>query len=134
MRGNSNHNRAFDPLMPAGSIRSGSRANDLWGGSLTRSNSFPDLNNDSFRFDREGNEFGDDNGFLIGTGNRQHTSSGMSIGSIMDVQSNASSGQWFQAALGNLPAPDDKSLVSSGMMSTAMMSADLDALDLASTF
>lgn len=135
MRGNSNHNRAYDPLMPAASIRSGSRGSDFLGGSLTRSNSFPDnLNNESFRFDREGNEFGDDNGSLMGAGNRQQMSSGMSIGSIMDMQSNASSGQWFQAALGNLPAPDDKSLVSSGMMSTAMMSADLDALDLASPF
>lgn len=137
LRGNSNHNRAYDPLMPGGSIRSGSRGNDLMGlsgsiksfnGSLTRSNSFPDnLNNESFRFDGQNNEFGDD-ASLIGAGSRR-MSSGMSIGSIMDVQSNASSGQWFQAAVGNLPLPDDKSF-----MSSAMMSTDLDALDLASTF
>jgi len=141
MRGNSNHNRMHDSLMPGGSIRSGSRGNDLIGGSiksfngsLTRSNSFPDnLNNESFRFEAEANEFGDDSGSLIGAGSRR-MSSGMSIGSIMDVQSNASSGQWYQAALGNLPLPDDKSIMSSAMMSSAMMSADLDALDLASTF
>merc|ERR1712003_612296 len=98
-------------------------------GSLTRSNSFPDnLNNESFRFvDGQNNEFGDD-ASLIGAGSRR-MSSGISIGSIMDVQSTASSGQWFQTAVGNLPLPDDKSFVSS-----AMMSADLDALDLASTF
>jgi len=132
MRGNSNHNRGFDPLMQ-GSIRSGRSGSDFMGGSLTRSNSFPDLNSEGYRFDREPNEFGDDNGSLIGGGARG-VSSGMSIGSIMDMQSNASSGQWFQAAVGNLPLPDDKSMISSGIMSTAMMSADLDALDLASTF
>merc|ERR1712176_793091 len=30
-RGNSNHNRAYDPLMPGGHIRSGSRGNDFMG-------------------------------------------------------------------------------------------------------
>lgn len=135
MRGNSNHNRQYDPLMPGGGMRSGSNLMGLSGsiksfnGSLTRSNSFPDnLNNESFRFDGENNQFGDEDRDLIGGGSRR-MSSGMSIGSIMDVQSNASSGQWFQAAVGNLPLPDDKSF-----MSSAMMSADLDALDLASTF
>jgi hypothetical protein len=140
-RSNSNHNRMHDPLMPGGSIRRESRGNDIMGssiksftGSLTRSNSFPDnLNHEGFRFDGEANEFGDEHGSLIGEGDRR-LSSGMSIGSIMDVQSNASSTQWYQAALGNLPLPDDKSIISSAMMSSAMMSADLDALDLASTF
>lgn len=141
-RGNSNHNRGFDPLMPGGfpggSLRSGSaRGSDGMGltssiktfeRSLTRSNSFPDnLNNESFRFDGDSNShmFEDD---LIG-GQRARLSSGMSIGSLMDLQSNASSGQWYQAAVGNLPVPDDKSF-----MTNSMMSADIDALDLASTF
>merc|ERR1719401_1117902 len=109
----SGSNKSYDPMMIVGlggSVRSG------FGGSLTRSNSFPDnMNSDSFRFD-------DNDG-------RRRPSSAMSISSIMDMQSDASSTQWFQAAVGNLPIPDDKSFVSS-----SIMSADLDALDLASTF
>jgi len=109
----SGSNKSYDPMMIVGlggSVRSG------FGGSLTRSNSFPDnMNSDSFRFD-------DDEG-------KRRPSSAMSIGSIMDMQSDASSTQWFQAAVGNLPNPDDKSFLSS-----SIMSADLDALDLASTF
>merc|ERR1712157_124972 len=109
----SGSNKSYDPMMIAGlggSVRSG------FGGSLTRSNSFPDnMNSDSFRFD-------DSDG-------RRRPSSAMSISSIMDMQSDASSTQWFQAAVGNLPNPDEKSYLSS-----SIMSADLDALDLASTF
>jgi len=108
----SGSNKSYDPMMIAGlgsSVRSG------FGGSLTRSNSFPDnMNSDSFRFDADAD---------------RRVSSAMSIGSIMDMQSDASSTQWFQAAVGNLPNPDDKSYLSS-----SIMSADLDALDLASTF
>mmetsp|Transcript_5754 Transcript_5754/g.14377 ORF Transcript_5754/g.14377 Transcript_5754/m.14377 type:complete len:528 (+) Transcript_5754:156-1739(+) len=103
----SGSNKSFDPMASVfnGSFRS-------LGGSMHRSNSFPDnMNSDSFRYDGD------------------NRSSAMSIGSIMDLQSDASSTQWFQAALGNLPNPDEKSFASS-----AIMSSDLDALDLASTF
>jgi hypothetical protein len=107
-----------------GSIKSG------FGASLTRSNSFPDNMNSSenWNFGGDDNEFSEEDFDRSMMGGRR-SSSAMSIGSIMDMQSNASSSQWFQAAVGNLPQPDDKSF-----MSTAMMSADLDALDLASTF
>jgi len=63
-------------------------------------------------------------------------SSAMSIGSLMDVQSNASSTQWLAAAGLNYPTsqmPDDRSFMDKSFMSSAMMSADLDALDLASS-
>lgn len=136
-RGNSGHNRAYDPLMPSGSIRSGSRVSDGTMGlngsvktftpSLTRSNSFPDnLNSESLRFDGDNSSHMFE-GSLMAEGAR--LSSGMSIGSMMDLQSNASSGQWFQAAVGNLPLPDDKSFATN-----SMMSADIDALDLASIY
>merc|ERR1712188_24069 len=102
-----------------------------FGGSLTRSNSFPDrssvVEGDNWS---PGDNLLDDpalkpSGGRIGPRN----SSGMSIGSLMDVQSNASSTQWLTAAgLSGPPMPDDKSY-----MSSAMMSADLDALDLASS-
>lgn len=119
----SGSNKSYDPMVIAGlngSVRSG------FGGSLTRSNSFPDnMNSDSFRFD--GDQVFDGDSSLLG-GSRLR-SSAMSIGSIMDMHSDASSTQWFQAAVGNLPHPDDNTFTSS-----AIMSADLDALDLASTF
>ena len=110
-------------ILLGGSIKSG------LSGSLTRSSSFPDNMNsiDNWKFEGEDNimEESCDRSLIGG----RRSSSVMSMGSAMDLQSNASSTQWFQAAVGNLPLPDDKSLVSS-----AMMSADLDALDLASTF
>lgn len=128
-----NHNR-YDTVMPVGggSIRSGSNKSyimDLNGSiksgySLTRSNSC-----DSFRFDLNEGNMMDESAHMLGRRTSSGMSGGMSIGSIMDLQSNASSTEWFKAAVGNLPAPDDKSI-----MSSAMMSADLDALDLASTF
>lgn len=105
-----------------GSIKSG------FGGSLTRSNSFPDNMSGSFMEYSEEHLLEDAfERSMAGPGLRNP--SAMSIGSMLDVQSNASSSQWFQAAVGNLPAPDEKSF-----MSSAVMSADLDALDLASTF
>jgi len=128
MNSSNNHNR-YDTVMPVGgSIRSGSNKSYIMdlngsiksGHSLTRSNSC-----DSFRFDLNEGNMMDESAHMLG----RRTSSGMSIGSIMDLQSNASSTEWFKAAVANLPAPDEKSV-----MSSAMMSADLDALDLALTF
>lgn len=128
MNSSNNHNR-YDTVMPVGgSIRSGSNKSYIMdlngsiksGHSLTRSNSC-----DSFRFDLNEGNMMDESAHMLG----RRTSSGMSIGSIMDLQSNASSTEWFKAAVSNLPAPDEKSVVSS-----AMMSADLDALDLALNF
>jgi hypothetical protein len=105
-----------------GSIKSG------FAGSLTRSNSFPDNMSGSFMEYSEEHLLEDAfERSMAGPGLRNP--SAMSIGSMLDVQSNASSSQWYQAAVGNLPAPDEKSF-----MSSAVMSADLDALDLASTF
>lgn len=140
--GTSSQNRTYDQLMQGGSTRSGSlKGYDTmmlaglngsiksgFGGSLARSNSFPDNMNGSadnvlFEGDNEDENYSDR------SMNRRRGSSAMSIGSIMDVQSDASSMQWLQASVGNLPLPDDRSY-----MSSAMMSADLDALDLASTF
>lgn len=132
----SSQNRTYDPLIPGGYSRSGSfkgfdpmvlsglsgSIKSGFGGSLTRSNSFPDNMNTNADNLFEGDN--EDEG-----GHHRRRSSAMSIGSIMDMQSDASSTQWFQASVGNLPLPDDKSF-----MSSAMMSADLDALDLASTF
>lgn len=142
MRGSSSHNRTsiYDSLMTDRSSRGGSTKGydgmlngsikSGFGASLTRSNSFPDNMNSSenWNFGGDDNEFSEEDFDRSMMGGRR-SSSAMSIGSIMDMQSNASSSQWFQAAVGNLPQPDDKSF-----MSTAMMSADLDALDLASTF
>lgn len=105
-----------------GSIKSG------FGGSLTRSNSFPDNMSGSFMEYSE-EQLLEDAFERSMTGPALRNSSAMSIGSMLDMQSNASSTQWYQAAVGNLPAPDEKSY-----MSSAVMSADLDALDLASTF
>merc|ERR1712025_20858 len=102
-----------------GSIKSG------FGGSLTRSNSFPDNMSGSFMEYSEEQLLED----AFERSMAPRNSSAMSIGSMIDLQSNASSTQWYQAAVGNLPAPDEKSY-----MSSAVMSADLDALDLASTF
>merc|ERR1712025_418801 len=102
-----------------GSIKSG------FGGSLTRSNSFPDNMSASFMEYSEEQLLED----AFERSMAPRNSSAMSIGSMIDLQSNASSTQWYQAAVGNLPAPDEKSY-----MSSAVMSADLDALDLASTF
>lgn len=141
--GSSGHTRQYDPFTSGTSIRSGSNKGYdpmMLGGlngsvksfSITRSNSFPDnlSTADNWKYDGDIGELMEETSdrSLIGGGTRRG-SSAMSIGSIMDLQSNASSGQWFQAAVGNLPLPDDKSF-----MSSAMMSADLDALDLASTF
>jgi len=117
--------KGFDPMMLAGlggSIKSG------FGGSIARSSSFPDLNADNWKFEGVDNHLREET-CDRSLGGTRRTSSAMSIGSIMDLQSNASSSQWFQAAMGNLPMPDDKST-----MSSAMMSTDLDALDLPSTF
>lgn len=140
--GTSSQNRTYDQLMQGGSTRSGSfkgydpmmlaglngSIKSGFGGSLTRSNSFPDNMNasaDNLLF--EGDNV--DENCSDRSMNRRRGSSALSIGSIMDVQSDASSMQWLQASVGNLPLPDDRSF-----MSSAMMSADLDALDLASTF
>jgi len=121
----SGSNKSYDPMMLAtlnGSIKSG------FGGSLTRSNSFPDnMSSDSFKFYGDENNLLEEDRSLMGS--RRGKSSAMSIGSIMDMQSDASSSNWFQGSLSNLPMPDDKSF-----MSSAYMSTDLDALDLASTF
>lgn len=132
-------NRSYDPIAPmamsglsgyGGSIKSG------FGGSLTRSNSFPDMSsvvegeNWKSMMESPGDSLLDDSA-LKSPGGRigPRNSSGMSIGSLMDVQSNASSTQWLAATeLSVPPMPDDKSY-----MSSAMMSADLDALDLASS-
>merc|ERR1739844_250874 len=109
--GSSRHQRTYDQMMH-GSFKSGSNKSfDLMGipafngsyrslgGSMHRSNSFPDnMNSDSFRYDGD------------------NKSSAMSIGSIMDLQSDASSTQWFQAAIGSLPHPDERSFASSAIM------------------
>merc|ERR1712057_24661 len=87
-----------------------------FGGSLTRSNSFPDMSSVV-----EGDNWspGDnllDDPALKSSGGRigPRNSSGMSIGSLLDVQSNASSTQWLTAAgLSLPPMPDDKSYMSS---------------------
>jgi len=100
-------------------------------GSLTRSNSFPDnMSSDSLRPEGDDNSIGEDRSWM---GSHRRKSSAMSMGSIMDLQSEASSTNWFQGSVCNLQMPDDKSFVSSGIMSSAMMSTDLDALDLASS-
>ena len=137
----------YDPMAMSGSGLSGSMKS--FGGSLTRSNSFPDMNcvveGDNWKSIMEGeedllaaetalkNSGGGGGGGRIGARN----SSAMSIGSLMDVQSNASSTQWLAAAGLNYPTssqmPDDRSFMDKSFMSSAMMSADLDALDLASS-
>jgi hypothetical protein len=135
----------YDPMAMSGLGLSGSIKS--FGGSLTRSNSFPDMNcvveGDNWKSIMEGEEdllaaetalknSGGGGGGRIGARN----SSAMSIGSLMDVQSNASSTQWLAAAGLNYPTsqmPDDRSFMDKSFMSSAMMSADLDALDLASS-
>jgi len=141
LRGSVNKQRVSDPLMQGPDVQRPSfdpmRDSILsgFGNGMRRSSSFGDIDtSENWKF--EGEPLDDsleramtrDSSLMLG-GAHQRLSSNMSIGSIMDVQSNASSGQWFQAAMGNLPNPDDKSILSSGVMS-----ADLDALDLASTF
>jgi len=122
----------------SGSIKSG------FGGSLTRSNSFPDMNSvvegDNWKstMDADGNPLDEMTLRLSGGGGSRigaRNSSAMSIGSLMDVQSNASTTQWRAAAGLNYPPqmPDDRSFMDKSFMSSAMMSTDLDALDLASS-
>jgi len=122
----------------SGSIKSG------FGGSLTRSNSFPDMNSvvegENWKSIMEADDNLLDEAALKSSGGISRigarNSSAMSIGSLMDIQSNASSTQWLAAAGLNYPTsqmPDDKSLMDKSFMSSAMMSTDLDALDLASS-
>ncbi|OEU11732.1 hypothetical protein FRACYDRAFT_270667 [Fragilariopsis cylindrus CCMP1102] len=142
---NKQQQQQYDPMAMSGSGLSGSIKS--FGGSLTRSNSFPDMNcvveGDNWKSIMEGEEdllaaetalknSSGGGGSRIGARN----SSAMSIGSLMDVQSNASSTQWLAAAGLNYPTsqmPDDRSFMDKSFMSSAMMSADLDALDLASS-
>jgi hypothetical protein len=142
---NNNRQQQYDPMAMSGLGLSGSIKS--FGGSLTRSNSFPDMNSivegENWKSIMEGEEdllaaetalktSGGSGGGRIGARN----SSAMSIGSLMDVQSNASSTQWLAAAGLNYPTsqmPDDRSFMDKSFMSSAMMSADLDALDLASS-
>jgi len=144
LRGATNNNSnkpQYDRMVTSGlngSIKSG------FGGSLTRSNSFPDMNSvvegDNWKsiMDADGNPLGETTLRLSGGGGSRigaRNSSGMSIGSLMDVQSNASTTQWLAAAGLNYPPqmPDDRSFMDRSFMSSGMMSTDLDALDLASS-
>ncbi|VEU34824.1 unnamed protein product [Pseudo-nitzschia multistriata] len=103
-----------------GSIRSG------FAPSLARSNSFSDISSimkGSDNWKEEGNL-----NLLEESDGRDRdwgrNSSAMSIGTLIDMQSNASSTQLLAAAV---PGQDDRSFMSSAMM----MSTELDALDLA---
>jgi len=118
-----NNSMAMSGFGLSGSIKSG------FGGSLTRSNSFPDMGSivegsDNWKYEGQLNNNLDEIGEKPKIGHRN--SSGMSISSLMDLQSTASSTQWLAAA--GLSYQDDKSYLSSANMST-----DLDALDLASS-
>jgi len=146
LKGSSTNNKqSYDPLAMSGLGLSGSIKSGF-GGSLTRSNSFPDMNSvvegDHWKsiMDADDNPLDDTALKYPGssTGSSRigfRNSSAMSIGSLMDVQSNASSNQWLAAAGLNYPPsmPDDKSFMDKSFMSSAMMSTDLDALDLASS-
>jgi len=144
MKGSSTNNKqTYDPMAMSGLGLSGSIKSGF-GGSLTRSNSFPDTNSvvegDNWKSIMDADDNLLDEAALKysgGSNNRigARNSSGMSIGSLMDVQSNASSTQWLAAAGLNYSTtmPDDKSFMDKSFMSSAMMSTDLDALDLASS-
>merc|ERR1719215_670781 len=101
-RGGSSNNKPYDPMASmvmsglsgygGGSIKSG------LGGSLTRSNSFPDMNSvmegDNWKSIMEADDSVLDAGLKPSSGSRigtRNNSSAMSIGSLMDVQSIASS-------------------------------------------
>merc|ERR1711971_396226 len=140
---NNNSKQLCDPMGMSGMGLSGSIKSGF-GGSLTRSNSFPDMNSvvegENWKSIMEADDNLLDEAALKSSGGISRigarNSSAMSIGSLMDIQSNASSTQWLAAAGLNYPTsqmPDDKSLMDKSFMSSAMMSTDLDALDLASS-
>lgn len=124
--------RTFDSMATSGFGLSGSIKSGF-AGSLGRSNSFSDLDSiargaDSWKYEgqmSEGQINDLDQTMERPRTSSRFTSSGMSIGSLMDMQSIASSTQWAQEAL----RADDKSFVSAAMMSVT--SETLDALDLA---
>jgi len=124
--------RTFDSMATSGFGLSGSIKSGF-AGSLGRSNSFSDLDSiargaDSWKYEgqiSEGQINDLDQIMERPRTSGRFTASGMSIGSLMDMQSIASSTQWAQEVL----RADDKSFVSAAMMSVT--SETLDALDLA---